>query len=218
MSLGQNPPSPRRRGRPPAAGPDQRERLLDAAIELFVERGIESAPLNAIARRAGVTPALMHYYFTSREQLVDAFIEERVMPKLQQALARLDGDGEAAVVIPQVAERLIRVMSETAWLPALWIREIAGRAGMLRERLLPRVGALLASKLRNVTESAQRRGTVNPELDPRLMLVSVVGLSVLPVALEPLWRQLPGNQDIDSDTLTRHAVAMLRHGLGVAHG
>src|SRR5690349_17516020 len=51
-------PVARRRGRPSAAnaGPDVRERLLDAAIHLFSENGIAATPLSGVARHAHVTP------------------------------------------------------------------------------------------------------------------------------------------------------------------
>src|SRR5690349_5665465 len=50
-------------GRPAAAGPELRARLLDAALACFVRSGIAATPLRAIATEAGVTPALVHYYF-----------------------------------------------------------------------------------------------------------------------------------------------------------
>src|SRR3954471_19677155 len=67
-------------GRPAKARGDQRERLLDVALTLFSRNGIAGTPLSAIARRARVTPALMHYYFGNREQLLDALMDERIAP------------------------------------------------------------------------------------------------------------------------------------------
>lgn len=57
-----------------------REQLLDIALNLFSRQGIANTSLNAIAKEAGVTPAMLHYYFNSREQLLDAMIEERFLP------------------------------------------------------------------------------------------------------------------------------------------
>jgi AcrR family transcriptional regulator len=60
-----------RRGRP--AGPtDSRARILAAARATFAEVGYGSASLRAIARRAGVDPALVHHYFDGKAAL---FIE-----------------------------------------------------------------------------------------------------------------------------------------------
>ena len=67
----------RRPGRPRADETNLRERLLDAAVECFAGDGIAAASLRNIAIKAGVTPALVHYYFGSKERLLDAFVAER---------------------------------------------------------------------------------------------------------------------------------------------
>ncbi|VTP61902.1 Potential acrAB operon repressor [Leclercia adecarboxylata] len=62
--------------------------MLDIALDLFSRQGIARTSLNAIAKEAGVTPAMLHYYFNSREQLLDAMIEERFLP-LRSAIGAL---------------------------------------------------------------------------------------------------------------------------------
>src|SRR5262247_3864405 len=71
---------PRRPGRPRADEANQRERLLDAAVACFAADGIAATSLRSIAIKAGVTPALVNYYFGSKERLLDAFVTERVLP------------------------------------------------------------------------------------------------------------------------------------------
>ena len=43
--------------------------LVAAGLALFARHGIARISLNAIAKEAGVTPAMLHYYFSSREAL-----------------------------------------------------------------------------------------------------------------------------------------------------
>ena len=85
------PVPPRRRpGRPNStAGVDQRARLLDATVALFGERGIGATTLREIARRAAVTPALLHYYFESKEALVQTLLTERIAPFVAVSVAPL---------------------------------------------------------------------------------------------------------------------------------
>src|SRR6266436_1659705 len=71
----------RRVGRPRrVADHDGRRQLLDAAIALFAQRGIAATTVAAIAADAKVTPALLHYYFKNRAQLLDAVVDERLVP------------------------------------------------------------------------------------------------------------------------------------------
>ncbi|MEI6160783.1 MAG: helix-turn-helix domain-containing protein, partial [Roseococcus sp.] len=46
-----------------------RQRILDAAREVFAEEGLEGASLRAIAARAGYTPAALYFHFNSREAI-----------------------------------------------------------------------------------------------------------------------------------------------------
>ncbi len=59
--------APRRPGRPRGKKPDtaNREQLMDIALMLFARDGAGRVSLNAIAKEAGVTPAMLHYYFSS---------------------------------------------------------------------------------------------------------------------------------------------------------
>ena len=51
---------------------ETRQRILDAADEIFVQRGIDGARMQEIADRAGVNKALLHYYFRSKSNLARA--------------------------------------------------------------------------------------------------------------------------------------------------
>lgn len=78
------------------------ERLAEAAAEVFGEQGLR-APLEAIARRAGVSTGTIYNRFGSREALIDAVVPALVGSRLAEAadraLARADAwDGFAGYV------------------------------------------------------------------------------------------------------------------------
>jgi AcrR family transcriptional regulator len=63
------------RGRRPQGGPDARQAVLDAARELFAERGFERTTMRAVGSRGGVDPALIYHYFGDKDGLLAAVIE-----------------------------------------------------------------------------------------------------------------------------------------------
>src|SRR4029079_13555351 len=67
-----------------------RESLLDAAEELFAERGIPAASLRAITERAAATLAAVHYHFGSKQGLVRAVFDRRLAPLNRERLALLE--------------------------------------------------------------------------------------------------------------------------------
>ena len=54
-----------------------RERLLDAAGELFYAAGIAATGVDAVLTRAGVSPATMYTHFAGKDALVAAYLERR---------------------------------------------------------------------------------------------------------------------------------------------
>ncbi len=56
---------------------ETRERLLEAADELFYREGIRATGVDAVAERSGVTKMTLYSYFASKDELVAAYLEER---------------------------------------------------------------------------------------------------------------------------------------------
>jgi AcrR family transcriptional regulator len=57
--------------------PDARERILDAAYELFSRNGVRAVGIDAIIERAGVARMTLYRHFDSKDALVLAFLERR---------------------------------------------------------------------------------------------------------------------------------------------
>lgn len=200
-------------GRPVTDSPDLRPRLIDAALACFVRDGIAATSLRGIATEAGVTPALLNYYFGSKLALRDAVFEEKLMPAVLSLRTQV---AEAGDDIQAVVQRFVRgvfgLLQSYPWFPPLWVREVLCEGGALRELLLSRIGPELPQLLARRFADAQRRGQLNPALDPRLLVVSMIGLTLFPAAGAPIWRQI-FQADLGPDVLANHALALLGHGM-----
>ena len=209
---------PRRPGRPRAEQSNQRERLLDAAVECFAADGIGATSLRNIAVKAGVTPALVNYYFGSKEQLLDAFIAERVAPVVAVLRENLLAAGtDPRALLTAFVHGIHDAVARFPWWPSLWVREVLNDKGALRDVLQREIAPQVAQLLAGSLATAQQRGKLNADLDPRLLVVSMMGLTMFPLAAEPLWRRIFAAQDLDRAALLRHTLALLDHGLGGSH-
>jgi len=209
-------PPARAPGRPAAASPELRPRLLDAAIACYARDGIAATSLRAIARESGVTPALLHYYFGDAAQLREAVVEERVLPAIAGFRAALPLDGDVASLIEAFVHGVGAAVEAHPWLPALWLREVLCEGGALREVVLSRFASQVPQALAARFAQAQREGRLNPGLDPRLLVVSLLGLTLFPAASAPVWRGVFRADDVDAGRLRAHTLALLGHGLGAA--
>lgn len=58
---------------------DTRTRIQEVALELFTEHGYEKTSLREVAERLGVTKAALYYHFKSKEEIVNSFVEDRIL-------------------------------------------------------------------------------------------------------------------------------------------
>ncbi|WP_313700798.1 TetR family transcriptional regulator [Achromobacter sp.] len=232
-------PSARRPGRPPR--PDNaaaRANLLDLATQLFAAQGVAATTIANIAQRAGVTPAMLHYYFKSRDQLIDAVVLERIVPVIGFVWAPVPLEGGGAVIdgapangpgaltdpataargfITEVVGRVVQSATEKPWLPSLWMHEVVNEGGQLRDRVLRHLPSDRLQAFAGLIAECQRRGAITPGVEPRLVFLSILGLTLLPLATSNLWRRIwqddPVAQSIGNDAIAAHAIAMLTGGL-----
>lgn len=206
----------RKPGRPahadrPGADTNRRERLLDVALTLFARRGVVNTTLGEIARAAGVTPAMVHYYFSSREQLLDVLVAERLDPIRERMIGALAGTEDPVELLVGLARQMVKIGTEHAWYAPLWMREVLSEGGGLRDTLERRHGRAPQEAFIERLRRAQREGRLNPDLDPELVVQSLMGLTLLPLA--KLRATGAGGSSLTAEKIERHAAALLMGGV-----
>ncbi|MCP4407965.1 MAG: TetR/AcrR family transcriptional regulator [Gammaproteobacteria bacterium] len=113
---------------------DTKDLILNAAEALFAEHGFGSTSLRKITTKAGVNLASVNYHFGSKEALINAVFERRIVPMNQQRIERLKGLQEdySGRSIP------LEVLIETFIGPAMALAADQGKGGAVFIRLLGR--------------------------------------------------------------------------------
>jgi AcrR family transcriptional regulator len=144
-----------------------RQRLLDAAAEVFAEKGYERAGVQEIARRAGLTTGAIYSRFSGKAQLLAEAIDARSHSELDDLFAQHRFQGSAADILATVGSHLVSRPPDT---------DSTGRALLLEAfvaaRRDPDVAAALnahveerASRLAALVEAGKADGQVDPALD-----------------------------------------------------
>lgn len=101
---------------------DTRERILDTAERLFADQGYAGTSLRTIIAEADVNLAAVHYYFRSKEALLEAVFLRRAEPANQERLAMLERceneAGENGPELRDVIEAFVAPAFQTAYDPA----------------------------------------------------------------------------------------------------
>ncbi len=207
-------PQARRPGRPRGSKPTatSREQLLDIALDLFARQGIARTSLNAIAKEAGVTPAMLHYYFNSREQLLDAMIEERFLP-LRSAIATLFSahPDDPITTLTLMVKKLADLAVEHRWFAPLWMQEVIGEMPVLRAHLQARFGDEKYQATLETVARWQQEGKLNRDLAPELLFTTLLSLVLVPFSRMRNDERL---HTLSPDSIVRHALAVIGHGIG----
>ena len=205
---------PRKPGRPRGSKPnaESRERLIDIALRLFSQQGIARTSLNAIAREAGVTPAMLHYYFNSREQLLDVMIEERFLP-LREQITGVFGEypDDPVMALSEMVKTLAIVAAQHEWFAPLWMQEVIGEMPVLRQHLHARFGEDKYHATLARVKSWQESGKVNPHLTAELLFTTLLSLVLVPFSRMRNDERLAM---LTPEIIVNNALALLRQGIG----
>ncbi len=155
---------------------EKRGAILDAALALFAERGIDGAPIEAIAARSGVSKVTVYAHFGDKQAIVAAVMAREMERVSQRIEAAAGADGALAERLSRLGAELVTAMTEPCHLaldrtvalesqrdPELGRRFFAEGPGRVQVIL----SALLAE--------AQARGDIGPG-DPAEMAKDLVSL------------------------------------------
>jgi len=153
-----------------------REAILDAAEQLFAERGPEATSFQAIGEAAGVSRGTPGYFFGSKEGLYRA-VFDRAFTRVDAILAEAYSEAETA----EPREAIARIVSAYLSIPPVIVRlgeREALRGGTTVRDIKPRLDQLRSSldRLEAMT------GTALKDVPAALLLIGIVALAWYPVA------------------------------------
>jgi AcrR family transcriptional regulator len=96
-----------------------RERILEAARQLFNERGTATVSTNAIAAAAGISPGNLYYHFAGKQEIIRA-LQEQIVALHEN---RWDAGPDAAGTVATLSENLVSVIG-VAWEYRFFEREL----------------------------------------------------------------------------------------------
>ena len=162
-----------------------RRALLDAAAEVFIERGLQGTSVEAISERAGFTRGAFYSNFSSKEELFAEVLQDRVYAAYR-AMAEAQLHSEDPLPSPsQTAEILATVQGnpEGRWLFRLWLELLlqAGRDEKMRRLAVEfwRSNRLLIARIveRARGEGRDDRGLSNEQMATALIAMDI-GLAI----------------------------------------
>ena len=153
--------------------------LLDAALERFLEQGVETVPIEAIAAAAGIAKGGFYRYFADKRALVEALLQpvrERIGEAFEACRASLSDasapDGVVAAYLG-LGAAFASLLDEQRGVARLYLQESRAPAVGAREPIAALEAEVVAGAIA-LTELAQAQGLLRP-VDPRVSALAVIG-------------------------------------------
>ena len=185
--------------------------IVQAALDLFVEKGFSSTKMDEIAKRAGVTKGTVYLYFPSKDDLFRAVVEEMMGPNLEMG-ERLVAEytGPTSDLVAELIRAWWKVGGNTR--TACLTKLITGEASnfpTLAQYYMDHV----VLRARHIFEAALRRGVERGEVRDvpitaaaRLAIAPLVHASIYQRSLLPFdpdgW-EMEGYLELHSDFFRR---------------
>jgi AcrR family transcriptional regulator len=184
---------------------DAEQKILNAATEVFLEKGHDGARMQEIADKAGINKALLHYYFRSKQKLFRTVFKR----EFQTMLASIFGFISPSDNFEEFLEKFIvgyltnissrkNIMRFILWeldkSPkeiASWFFEIFEKGGFPGNPIILRV------------ELAIKDGEIKA-IDPKNFVLSLLGMCVFPFVAEPMLKHLLPGFSTDSPNFLKN--------------
>jgi TetR/AcrR family transcriptional regulator len=204
----------RGRGRPPAEdAEDVRKKLLDAARDLFPRYGYRGVSSRQIGAAAGVNFAMIRYYFGGKPGLY----REMLQGVLQPARVTLDAisSPESAHQLPEILENITRAWAANPWVAGFVVREVLAPDGPMRAMFLREFPERLTPVVERMVEGEIAAGKLRADVDPRMLVLSIVSLAIFPFLTLPLTNTVFGvrNDEEFVGRFLRHTADLLARGV-----
>jgi TetR/AcrR family transcriptional regulator len=190
-----------------------KDRILDAAEDIFSHKGFDGTKVQEIASAAGVNKAMLYYYFKDKDDLLIAVIG-RIIKGIGDAIPRYFAGNENTVEnIEAFLDFYIEYLAKNRAFVRLMAWEmLSGRhvQAIARDYIIPMFSLMRQKIIESVAQQLIR------DVSPEHTVVSVVGMNVFYVVASPMFMHVLGEDPLSPEMLARRKKAvkdLLMYGL-----
>ena len=154
--------------------PTAQDQILDAAETLFARQGFGPTTIKEIGAKAELNPALLYYYFGSKEELYKAVLQRIVTGLAARGTEVIESAAAPADAIRALVETQVEFLLGNPNMPKLLVREMIDHEAKHAEAVVLKLAAGLFHRLCGVIERGQREGVFRTDVEPRYAAVSTI--------------------------------------------
>lgn len=180
---------------------NKEQAILEAAEREFLAKGFDGARTISIARAAGVTHAMLHYYFRTKENIFERILDEKM--RLMGELVMTTFGRPGLPLLERLRDGIARhfdFIVVNPDLPRFIVNEVFARPErheVMRQRLRKIMDDLLSGMQSQLDESAARGETES--MDARMLMLDIISLNVFGFIAYPIIEPILGDLTADRE-------------------
>lgn len=169
----------------------RKEEIVATATVLFAERGYEGASMGDLAERVGLRKASLFHHFPSKEVLY-ATVLNVLLESLQNAImAAVRAEGSFFERLDTLNGAITETFGAEPHAARLLVREALDNGPFMRQHIDVAAHGVLGAAL-EFARLGQQDGNIRADLDPHHLIVSLIGVHLMPFALSGLVERFTG--------------------------
>ena len=163
------------------------QRILDAAMEVFIAKGFDGARMQEIADLADINKALLHYYFRSKDKLFEAVFLETLLRIGPMVLSFVNEPIPLEVKIWKFVDDYIEIIKNNPKLPLFILNEIHVNPDRVLNFL--NIGAFLDTDV--LQEQLNKETELNNlgQVDVKHFVVNILSMTIFPFIGKPIMQK-----------------------------
>ena len=179
--------------------------IMEAAEELFAEKGFDGTSVRDVAKEAGVNLAMISYYFGSKEKLMESLFKYRgefIKLQLESMLENkeLSSLGKVFALIDNYIDRIMKQQCFHKIMAREQMVNLKGTTTQLIHEL-KRTNQELVKKL---IHEGQKKGEFKKNIDVPLMMATLIGTTSHLVTTQHYYRKLNNLESLTDEEFEKH--------------
>jgi len=188
--------------------------IMEAAEELFAEKGFDATPVRDVAKKAGVNLAMISYYFGSKEKMMESLFKYRgefIKLQLENMLQNKEMTS-LQKVYTLIDNHIDRTMNQQCFYKIMAREQMVHLKGATT-RIIQELKKTNQDLVRQLIAEGQKRGEFKRSIDVPLMMATLIGTTNHLVTTQHYYRKLNNLEALSDEEFQKHITKKLSNHL-----
>jgi AcrR family transcriptional regulator len=170
------------------------EKILIAARQVFIEKGLAGARMQDIADRAEINKAMLHYYFKNKDMLFEVIFRETAGKLFPHFEKLMESDLNFFDKLRSIVSSYIEMIIQNPYLPLFVMNEMNKNPEIGIKTFFEAQKPGFVKKFRESIEENMKAGLIQP-INPVHLIMNMFSMCAFPFIAKPMIKLLTGVED-----------------------